>query len=201
MVYPIFEYTLLLYIILDFAVTAVSYKKGYLSERYWTIHKIVFPFLLILCAWFRMIFVIEAYSNPRGHTAGFLGLQVALVTVALLNTGYVLETGTSYSFLGGVRGTRIAAYTFIIGDLIISGMKVYLSSYIVFGWGMDGKYGDIYPQWALANVTDGMVIGKLVDLIWMIFNAVLPVIISYVRSKSEPALKFTIDLGRPNIVA
>ena len=194
MVYPLFEYSLLLYIIFDFLVSAISYKNGRLSERYWTVQKTIFPLLLILCAWFRMIFVVLAYEQVRGYTAGFLGLQLALVTVAILNTAFILETGTSYSFLGGVRGTRIAAYSYIIGDLIISSIKVYLSSYIVFGWGLDGDHGDLYPTWALREVTDGVVIGKVVDLIWMIFNGILPLIISFIRSKSEVPLKFTVGL-------
>jgi hypothetical protein len=198
MVYPLYEYSLLLYIILDFLVVAISYKKGYLSPRYWNVAKFIFPFLLILCAWFRMIFVVEAYSNVQGHTAGFLGLQIALTTVAILNTAYVLETETSYSFLGGLKGTRIAAYIYIVGDLIISGTKVYLSAFIVFGMGLQN--GDIYPRWALEQATPTMVVGQVVDLIWMFFNAILPLFISFLRSKSEPPLKFTIDLDKPNVV-
>jgi hypothetical protein len=194
MVYPLFEYSLLLYIILDFLVSAISYKKGYLSKRYWTVAKTVFPFLLVFCAWFRMIFVVIAYTNVQGHTAGFLGLQIALATVAILNTAYILETGTSYSFLGEPKNTRIAAYAYIIIDLIISGIKVYLSAFIVFGWGLE--HGNIYPTWALESAwpSSSMVIGQVVDIIWMIFNAILPLIVSFIRSRSEPSLKFAIDL-------
>jgi hypothetical protein len=196
MVYPLFEYSLLLYIILDFLVSAISYKKGYLSERYWTVAKTVFPCMLVLCAWFRMIFVVEAYSNVQGHTAGFLGLQISLVTVAIMNTAYILETGTSFDFLGGLKGTRIAAYVYITVDVIICAIKVYLSSFIVFGWGLAND--NIYPTWALESAFGGdMKIGQVVDVIWMICNAILPLILSYKRSKSEKPIIFTIDIDKP----
>lgn len=194
MVYPLFEYSLLLYIILDFLVSAISYKKGYLSERYWTVEKIVFPVMLVLCAWFRMIFVVEAYSNVRGHTAGFLGLQATFVTVAIMNVAYILETETSYDFLGGKKGTRIAAYVYITIDVIACLFKLYLSAFIVFGWGMAGDFGDIYPQWALKDAFAGMKVGQLVDIVWMLCNAVCPLIISWNRSKYEKPLVFTIDI-------
>jgi len=200
MVYPLFEYSLLFYLILDFTLAAISYKKGYLSARYWKVAQIAFPFQIILCAWFRMIFVIAAYDWVQGHTAGFLGLQIVLVSVACLNTAYVLETQASYGFLGGLQGTRIAGYTFIICDLLISGVKVYLSSYVVFGLGLTENGGHTYPPWALGPVGGNMVVGQAIDLVWMIFNAVLPLIISFIRSKSEPPISFTIDLGKPNIV-
>jgi hypothetical protein len=196
MVYPLFEYSLLFYINLDLLVSAVSYKKGYLSERYWTVAKTVFPCMIVLCAWFRMIFVVEAYVNVQGHTAGFLGLQLSLVTIAIMNTAYILETGTSFDFLGGLKGTRIAAYLYITVDVIICAIKVYLSSFIVFGWGLAND--NIYPQWALESAFGGdMKIGQVVDVIWMICNALCPVIISYKRSKSEKPIIFTIDIDKP----
>jgi hypothetical protein len=197
MVYPLFEYSLLMYIVLDFTVAAISYKKGYVSAHYWTLAKICFPFQVILCAWFRMIFVVIAYENVRGHTAGFLGLQIVLMTVAILNTCYVLETKVSYGFLGGLRGTRIVAYTYVIGDLIISCIKVYLTMYIVLGIGGDNAY----PEWGLQKPIAGsdLVVGEYVDIIWMIFNAVCPLVISFIRAgPAEPALEFTIDLQKPN---
>jgi hypothetical protein len=76
-----------------------------------------------------------------------------------------------------------------------------VTAFVVFGFGLnpDGD-GDIYPQWALTPAGSTMVIGKVIDFIWMIFNAFLPVVISFIRYKSEPALIFTIDLEKPKIV-
>jgi hypothetical protein len=49
-----------------------------------------------------MVFIVIAYDNMRGHMAGFLGLQITLVMVAILNTAYIIETEVSYGFLGGL---------------------------------------------------------------------------------------------------
>lgn len=194
MVYPFFEYSLLLYIILDFFLAAVSYKKGYVGARYWTAAKIIFPFQIFFCAEFRMIFVYLAYEDVRMHTAGFLGLQVALMTVAILNTCYVLQTKVAYERLGGVQGTKIAAYAYIISNLLISGIKVYLTMYVVLGLGGETTY----PLWGLKPLFpwSDKVIGQYVDLVWMVFNAIIPVFISYIRANhtAEPPLEFTIDL-------
>jgi hypothetical protein len=207
MVYPLFEYTLIIYLVLHFFVDHISYKRGYVSERYWNVAKCIFPVQIVLCAWFRMIFVVLAYDNVRGHTAGFLGLQLALITVAIQNTTYILETKPIYPRLGGNNGTRLAAHIYLVGNVTISIIKVYLTSYVVFGLGLttdkekDGvHYGHIYPQWALQKVNANMVVGEVVDIIWMFFNAVLPFIISFVRSRYEPGLEFTIGLKPPQFL-
>jgi hypothetical protein len=191
MLYPLFEYSLLLYICLDFTNSAISYKKGYVSARYWTIAKIFFPIQVVLCAWFRMIFVILAYVNVQGHTAGFLGLQTALAMVAITNVFYIVETKTTYGFLGGAKGTRIAALVYLYGDLVISAIKIYLTCHLV----ISGSY----PLWTMSpSGVLGKNFGQVIDMIWMLFNAILPLFISYVRAKSEKALVFEIDLPLPD---
>lgn len=189
MVYPLFEYSLLIYIFLDFTNSAISYKKGYVSKRFWTLQKIFFPIEVVLCAWFRMIFVMLAYVNVQGHTAGFLGLQIALVMVTVSNVYYILATNTVYDFLGGVKGTRLCARVYLVGDLLISAVKVYLTAYVVFSGS--------YPGWAkAASGIPGKNVGQIIDIVWMVFNAVLPVFISFMRAKTEKPLKITIDLGK-----
>jgi hypothetical protein len=74
---------------------------------------------------------------------------------------------------------------------------VCFSAFVVFGLGGD----NIYPQWALQKVAGSeMAVGQVVDVVWMIFNALLPMIIAAVRARSEPPLEFTIDLCKPNFV-
>ena len=204
MVYPLFEYTLIIYLVLHFFVDHISYNRGYVSARYWNVAKCIFPVQILLCAWFRMIFVVLAYDNVRWHTAGFLGLQLALITVTIQNTTYVLETKVAYQRLGGLQGTRLAIHIYLVCNVIISTIKLYLTSYVVLGLGLtsdkeeDGvHYGHTYPPWALHKVTSNMVVGEVVDIIWMFFNAFLPFVISFVRSRFEPGLVFTIDLQRP----
>lgn len=72
--------------------------------------------------------MLTAYENVQGHTAGFLGLQIALAIVATLNVAYVVETKVYYSFLGGISGTRNAARFYLYSNMVVSGIKLYLVS-------------------------------------------------------------------------
>jgi hypothetical protein len=47
----------------------------------------------------------------------------------------------------------------------------------------------------------GNCVGQLIDKVWMIFNAVLPLVISYVRSNNEYPLEFVITSDEPNYLA
>jgi len=51
--YPLFEYSLITYLVLDFLTIALSYQRGELTKWFWTLTKIFFPIEIILCAWFR----------------------------------------------------------------------------------------------------------------------------------------------------
>jgi len=55
--------------------------------------------------WAGMIFVILSYENMGGHSAGFFGLQIVLMMVAIQNTLYVISTGIAYKFLGNTKDT------------------------------------------------------------------------------------------------
>lgn len=192
--YPAFEYCLLVYLSLDFLTAAISYKKGYVGRKFWTISCVLFPIQVVLCAWFRMIFVVRAYENVRGHTAGFLGLQFALAFVAVQNVYYVVETKVFYSFLGGLNGTRIAARTYLYSNLLVSSIKLYLTIYVV-------SFG-IYPEWAKGpSVMPGRNWGQFVDMFWMLFNAILPVIISFFRARTEKPLEIRIGLPAPKKIS
>ena len=80
-----------------------------------------------------MIFVILAYENVRGHTAGFVGLQLSLILVAWQNTLKIWDSNIGYSyfdFLGGgeakrVRNTKRGALVYIITQSIVSFAKLY----------------------------------------------------------------------------
>ena len=192
LVYPLFEYTLLMYLVADFTNVTIAYKKGWVSKRFWRIFLCLFPIMILFCSWFRMIFVILAYENVRGHTAGFIGLQLVLMMVACLNVFYISETKIEYEFLGGRQGTRICALAYLFCALGVSAIKLYLDSNVVLGFP--------YPEWGLKHVGESMVVGQVVDMIWMLFNAVLPLFIAYVRARSEKPLEITIDLQPPHYV-
>ena len=185
MAYPLFEYSLIIYLCLDFCATTISYKRGELTEGFWMFSKIVFPITILLCSQFRMIFVILAYVNVSGHTAGFLGLQVALILVAIQNTGYVYDAEISYDAVGGVKNTRRLALAYIIGDLIICTFKITATIFVV-----QNGYG---APWTLEpSPLPGKCMGQMIDMIWMIFNAVIPLVLSHFRSKNEFPLAINI---------
>jgi len=134
-----------------------------------------------------MIFVIMAYEDVSGHTAGFLGLQFALIMVTIQNCLYVLDSQVAYKFVGGLKNTRIITVVYLICTLIISSIKVSLTIYIVsYGTG---------NEWQKRPIgSSSMVAGQLVDYMWMLLNALIPLVIAFLRAKSEYALKITVDM-------
>ena len=173
MIYPLFDYSLIVYLILDFFATTLE-----LTEGFWVLSKIMFPLNIILCSQFRMIFVCLAYVNVQQHTAGFLGLQITLISVALQNAGFIWDAEIAYPSLGGIKGTRFAVLAYIICDPCISFFKIKAIIYIV----MAGEGAD----WTLKpSPMSGRLMGQVVDLIWMIVTAVIPLFISYFRARNE----------------
>lgn len=192
MVYPAFEYALLFYIVLDYLNVALGYQRGYVGKKFWILTNVLFPLECVLCAWFRMIFVVVAYENLAGHTAGFMGLQIVLILLSIQNTGYVLTTGTSFKLVGGLRNTQIIAVCYIVGNLIASAIKLVFTATIVFtGAGHEMS----------SRTIQGIVVGKVVDAVWMLFNVICPFILSFVRARSEKPLIFTIDMQAPKFLA
>ena len=141
-----------------------------------------------------MIFVCIAYESPSQHTAGFLGLQICLILVAVQNTLYVIDSNVSYEFLGGLTNTRIVAIAYLTGLLAISSIKITATIFVV-----QNGYGA--PWTREPSMLPGNCVGQLIDKVWMIFNAVLPLVISYVRSNNEYPLEFVITSDEPNYLA
>ena len=56
MYYPLFEYSLVLYLVMNFYTIRLSYMGGESSKWFWTLTKIFFPFEIILAVWFRKYF-------------------------------------------------------------------------------------------------------------------------------------------------
>ena len=140
-----------------------------------------------------MIFVCIAYLDVQKHTAGFLGLQVALMLVAISNTLYVYDSNECLNILGTIERTRLAGLVYLVGDLIISSIKITATIFVV-----QNGYG---APWTLnPSGIPGLCVGQVVDQVWMIFNAVLPLIISYNRAKSEYPLEIAITSEEPSYV-
>ena len=135
-----------------------------------------------------MIFVVIAYENLSGHTAGFFCLQITLILTAIMNTWFIIDTKTSFSWLGGQKGTAAVATTYLLCNLIISPVKLYLTAEIVFK-------GSPAP-WSLNQVGSSYA-GEVVDNVWFVFNAILPLFVAIIRMFSEQPLTVTIDAQPP----
>jgi hypothetical protein len=191
MYFPLFEYSLAIYVFLDFINTMLTYKRGELPEWYWTLVKCVTPFNILLIAWFRMIFVFVAYNQPHFHSGAFLGMQIALFSVAVTNTWYVILTGQSYPTIGLSKGkTAILAHTYLICNVAVSAVKMYSTAYIV-----KNIHGPSY--YLLPTPIPGMCLGQVIDLFWMIFNAIIPIFVSYTRRNNEDPLTIKFSIPTP----
>jgi len=132
-----------------------------------------------------MIFTVLSYEDMSGHTAGFLGLIIALILVTIQNCIYILDSQVAYSFLGGLKGTRSAVIIYLISNLIISGYEVSILYHAV-------RKEEIAP-WVTQKVGPIAAI-QLIDWIWMFFNAILPLFQSFVRARTERGVQITIDM-------
>lgn len=183
-VYPVFEYSLLIYVAFDFLAIALAYQRGEVSPGFYKVSKVLTPVVFICCSQFRQIFVNLAYDRVEWHTAGFLGLQTALLLVALGNSYFIYDTNTAYESVGGLKGTRTLIVLYLIGNILISIPKIVATVYIVFLGDGEG------PGWyKLPTFVPGMVVGRVIDMIWMLFNAIIPLFIAYFRSKNEVPIK------------
>lgn len=189
LVFPLFEYSFLLYVILDFLKAYIYFKKGWCSKVFFRAFQVVFPFMLIGCSWFRMIFVIIAYEDMSGHTAGFFGFQITLIMVAVMNTWFVIDTKASFAWLGGQKGTTAVAIFYLGMNMIICAIKMFLTASIVFTGSP--------ASWS-TNEIFGMYIGQFVDNLWMLFNVLIPMAVAAIRGLSEDVLTIEIDLSAPS---
>lgn len=189
MIYPIFEYCLLLYLFFEGVQAKLYHMKGWVSGTYYRTFCILFVPMIIGCAWFRMIFVVIAFENVSGHTAGFFGLQLTLIIVALLNTYFMIDSKAEFAWLGGRKGTLIVGLTYIVLNFVVSPLKLTLTSYIVFL----GRPA----EWSL-NTIGSLYVGEFVDKVWFVFNAIIPLLVGFLRAFSEPPLIITVDVAASN---
>ena len=141
-----------------------------------------------------MVFVVLAYEDLKNHSAGFVCLQIALLLVVIQNTLYVLDTEVAYKFVGGLRNTQILAKLYLICNIIISPLKI--------GVSVNFCINGIMPGWVFNKTAiPGYTVGRVIDSIWMVFNAVVPLLISLIRARTEKPLIVTIDMLGPNFMS
>ena len=178
MYFPFFEYSLIVYLVLDFVVVILATKRGDLPQWFLTIHKVIWPLNLYLTANFRMIFVSLAYEQINYHTAGFLALQFTLAITAISNSAQVILIEHSYpTFKMNKATTRALAYSYLSINMFLSCFKIAATAHIV--------RTSEPMEWTKLEISDGFVLGRLLDYLWMAFNAILPVLIACVRRSGE----------------
>lgn len=190
MYFPLFEYSFAIYLVLNYVVMTLSAKKGEIPQWFMHVVSVVTPLCIVLVAFFRMIFVCIAYENLQQHTAGFLGMQIALLLVAVMNVCYIIVTKQEYPSSFGISpqlATKIA-FVYLVINGLVSLVKIYGTVVIVFG-----KRTPHYFFWTTFL---GLDLGQVIDLIWMLMNAILPLIIAYVRSVDEENV--TVTVGAPH---
>ena len=187
--YPLFEYSFLLYVILDH----IQFRLAFNATRRPGVYRlamITLPIKVVLIAWFRMIFVYEVnmvqpdypdeygpyIEGALGHTLGFFGLQLSLILVALENVLFINLTGVEYPFLGA-RGTVIASWLYFFAVAPLTLFKIYVAFTALTG----------------NKIDHFSVIGKTVDHMWMVLVAFMPIIFAQVGRKTEAFLKITVE--------
>lgn len=187
--YPLFEYSFLLYVILDHIQFRLSFSPTHRPAVY-RLAMITLPIKILFIASFRMIFVMQVnmvqpdypdeygpyIEGALGHTLGFFGLQLALILVALENVLYINLTGVEYPYLGA-RGTTIASWLYFAAVAPLTFFKIYVAFMALTGNKIDNFEA----------------IGKTVDHMWMLLVALMPIFFAHVGRKTEAFLRITFE--------
>jgi len=192
MVYPAFEYLLLLYLVMDMFSIWLGRLRGDISDCFWIYARITFPINIFLCTQFRQIFVLIAYLDVQGHSAAFLGLQISLFLVNILNLLLVIDMEIGYDWFdcfGGPaqrrRNTKIAGIIYLVIGGILGIWGMYTTYYAVahaapVPWNLEHTFSSSYNN------------AFVLDKIWVFFNAVLSPAVAYKRAKADHPIQFTV---------
>lgn len=179
--YPLFEYTFLIYVCLDFLQAKVGHAQGAVPSWVYRVALYLLPVKIILISWFRMIFIIKVDESANGHTLGFFGLQIALILVALQNVLYVNVLGYHLPCVGR-KGTKILSWFYFIVFVPITGYKIAYSISMLMG----RPFIDV-------SIPAQVSIVYCVDKLWMLLAAIMPVFFAQWQKRKEPPLRIRID--------
>ena len=108
-----------------------------------------------------------------------------------MNIFYVVLSGQSYPSIGlSKTTTAYCAYTYLICNIALSSIKIYATTYIVFNLFSPDFYKEEF-------IIPGWVKGQLLVKFWMLFNAVFPIFISWVRMTNEKPITITFSVPTP----
>lgn len=141
---------------------------------------------IVLVAWFRMIFVCTVTQDPiplfgteipevLGHTLGFFGMQFALILIAFENAVYAFYTDQRVFGLS-TNMTKKAVLLYLACLLITTCLKVSWALSI-FATGSPW-FGAPWPH--------------IIDRMWMVLAAVLPLFFAINGMRTEPDMEIII---------
>lgn len=186
MVYPIFEYALLLYILLDYYQIKNDILNGIFPAEKEKLMKVMFWIKIVLTAWFRMIFICKVTDGPItigtltispvvAHTLGFWGLQFGLVLIAFENVLYLTYRQQ------GMWGFSPAS-TVKLGYLYMVTLACATVLKIIWAGSIFAVGSPIIPN----------AVAKQVDRAWMLLAAVLPLFFAMNGMKKDPPMVITL---------
>jgi uncharacterized protein YacL len=186
LVYPIFEYTLALYVVMGYLQIKNDYDNKKADSVIYNAASVLLWIKIILIAWFRMIFVCSVFQTPIpffgtempavvAHTLGFFGMQFALILIAVENVVYIVYNKKTMLSMS-VETTKVMAIVYVVVLAVITGLKIsWASSIFITGtpW-----IGAPWPH--------------IFDRVWMLLAAVMPVFFSLYGMKTEPDMVISI---------
>jgi len=186
MVYPLFEYSILVYIVADYFQRKNDYDNGLIGEGMYKTTSILLWVKIVLVAMFRMIFVCAIDQNPIpffgtempavvAHTLGFFAMQFALILIAFENVAYIFYTKKTLMGLS-IDMTKHLAVAYLVLLALVTVIKIsWASSLFIYGtpW--------LHAPWPV-----------ICDRTWMFLAAIMPVILSYHYSLTERPMVITI---------
>ena len=179
--YPLVEFPLLAYVVLNWLQVRQSYRQGAAPKWLYRLSSALLPVKLVLLSWFRMVFVVIAFEDTKGHTLGFQGLQLSLVLVALQDVLYMEALRIAWPRVGR-KLTRALHWAYFAALTLVTFLKLLIVLTLFY---------------ASAPVVDpktssGATFCQILDRLWMLLAAVLPVALAELERHSEPGLYFVV---------
>lgn len=186
LIYAFVEVPLVGYLFLNFLSIRESWQAGNLSSAMYWVSVVAIPTQMVLCLLFRMIFVIEAFVNVKGHTFPFIGLQLCLALTASVNL--MADYGRDlipFESLVGAKRARVGSILYVVCLLVVTATKI-TNTLLIF----HGSNGLFDPKSK----------AQTLDFMWMLLAAVCPIGISFYQFKHTPPMYITLDLSSYAVV-
>jgi len=189
MYYPLVEYPLQFYLLLTFLQVRQSATQRLIPPWLYYLIVVMMAVQFVLVSWFRMIFVVYAPTDIKGHTLGFFGLQFAFALNCLHNVAYNQYIGSNWFPCTSLSASRVFMWTYCGLVCFVTAFK--LTHTIMLLYAPGGSFIDV-------QTPSGAAIAQAADTAWMALVAVMPIGIAWLQWRAEPALQFVMSLVDSN---